>query len=463
MEWSRYLLILLVFLAGVRVQGAEPDLQAGFAEEDITPQLGTHSVYLAGFGFNRKASAIHDPLLARVLVLRHGADRIALVSVDLVGLFHENVERIRGELKDFRYVLISSTHVHSGPDTLGIWGPNLFQSGVDPAYMKRVEKAIVRSIQQADRSCQPVKSHIGSVAVPELLRDSREPYIKHDELVALRFLDAKGKLAGIVVQWNCHPETLGGKNTQISADFVGVTVASLRKKYSCPVLYLTGTVGGLMTTLGVKVRDPKGNELPEGSFAQMERLGELLAEAAEQALNKSRPVRLTPWQVRKRDMFLPMDNKIYELARRMGVLRRQAYRWTGNPDKAEPANPAETKKRLCIRTEVGYLRLGQLSLAAVPGEIYPELVLGKVQNPADPGADYPDAPVEPALYKQMPGPYRMIVGLANDEVGYIIPKRQWDEKRPYCYGRARSQYGERNSLGPQTAPLLCEAFRDLVK
>ncbi len=53
----------------------------------------------------------------------------------------------------------------------------------------------------------------------------------------------------------------------------------------------------------------------------------------------------------------------------------------------------------------------------------------------------------------------MLIGLANDEIGYIIPKRQWDEKPPFCYGRKKAQYGEENSLGPDTAPLLCKAFK----
>ena len=116
-----------------------------------------------------------------------------------------------------------------------------------------------------------------------------------------------------------------------------------------------------------------------------------------------------------------------------------------------------------MRTEVAWLRLGDLDVAAIPGEIYPELVLDKVQDPADPAADFPEAPIEPAIYKQLSGPHRMIVGLANDEIGYIIPKRQWDERPPFCYGRKRSQYGEVNSLGPDTAPLLCEAFAGLVR
>ena len=90
-------------------------------------------------------------------------------------------------------------------------------------------------------------------------------------------------------------------------------------------------------------------------------------------------------------------------------------------------------------------------------------MLAKVQAPVDPGADFPDAPVEPAIYKQLRGPHRMLIGLAGDEIGYIIPKRQWDEKAPFCYGRKKAQYGEINSLGPNTAPLLCRAFQELVR
>ena len=118
---------------------------------------------------------------------------------------------------------------------------------------------------------------------------------------------------------------------------------------------------------------------------------------------------------------------------------------------------------MCVQSEIGWLRLGELEAAAIPGEIYPELVLGKVQDPADPAADFPDAPIEPGIYAQMKAPHKMLIGLANDELGYIIPKRQWDEKAPFCYGRKQAQYGEVNSLGPETAPLICGAFRELVR
>src|SRR5262249_9745993 len=154
---------------------------------------------------------------------------------------------------------------------------------------------------------------------------------------------------------------------------------------------------------------------------------------------------------------------LYLAGRQLGVFEREAFLWAGSADKAEPVKNVDPDKRVCLRTELALLRFGDLEVACIPGEIYPELVLSKVQDPVDPSADLPDARIEPGIYAAMRGPHRMLIGLANDEIGYIIPKRQWDEKPPFCYGRKKAQYGEVNSLGPDTAPLLCEAFKDLVR
>src|SRR5262249_6232665 len=94
-----------------------PALHAGFAETDITPKLGAKPVYMAGFGQNRKATKVHDPLMARAVVLKHGTQKVAMVSVDLVGFFYPNVVSVRKQLPGFTYVLVSSTHNHEGPDT----------------------------------------------------------------------------------------------------------------------------------------------------------------------------------------------------------------------------------------------------------------------------------------------------------------------------------------------------------
>jgi hypothetical protein len=442
---------------------ADDELRAGFAEMDITPRAREKTVFMAGFGHDRKATGVHDPLMARAIVLQHGKEKIALVSIDLVGLFHPQVENVRQRLPGFGFILVSSTHNHEGPDTLGLWGASPFKSGVDGEYIAFVEKQIIAAVKAADANLKIAHARIGSAHAPELLHDSREPYVKHDELVALEFRDKDDKPTGIVVQWNCHPETLGDKNTLISADFVGVTVKTLRAKNRCPVVYLTGTVGGLMTSLRVEIKSAAGKVLQDGTFEKTERFGELLAGVADRALQAARPVKLTPLQARQRIVYLPLDNKLFLLARQLGVVQRDAFLWRGDPYKAEPIREVKADKPLCTRTEIAWLRLGDLEIAAIPGEIYPELVLDKVQEPVDPGADFPDAPVEPAIYKQLRGPHRMLIGLAGDEIGYIVPKRQWDENAPFCYGRKKTQYGEVNSLGPNTAPLLCRAFQELVQ
>jgi len=440
--------------------------QVGFAEVDITPQIGTKPVYLAGFGQNRRATAVHDPLFVRAVVFRHGRNKLAWVCADLIGLFYRQTLHVRAQLPDFAYVLVSATHNHDGPDTLGLWGPNPLTSGVDREYLQRVEKALVQAVRDADSRCQPAQAFIGQVPAPELLKDSREPYVLHEDLVVLSFRSPEGKLLGLVVQWNCHPETMGSRNTEVSADYVGFTVAALARRHACPVAYFTGTVGGLLSSLGVRITDDAGRELADGTFEKTERYGLLLARRCEDALARSQPLRATPFVVRRSDVFVPIVNKLYLAARRIGVLDREAYIWRGDPYGADPTPVAAAEangRTLCIRTEVALLQLGDLGVAVVPGEIYPELVLGKVQDPADPGADFPDAPIEPAVYAALATRHKMLIGLGNDEIGYIIPKRQWDEKPPYCYGRRKAQYGEINSVGPDAAPIVCGALHKLAR
>lgn len=441
----------------------ENALRSGFAVVDITPEIGKRPVYMAGFGHNRLATKVADPLFARAIVLQSGKQKIALLSVDLVGLFYDVTFNVRQKLKGFDYILISATHNHEGPDTLGLWGANPFQSGIDSDYLRSVENKIVAAVNQADQRLELTKCFIGKSKVPELLHDSRLPKVLHDDLVVLQFQDAKtAKNLGMMVTWNCHPETLGSKNTEISADFVASAVSQLSKEFQCPVVYFTGTVGGLMTSLRVTVKDETGKELADGTFEKTRRYGELLADEAIKAMKSKHAIELTPIQVNKSQLFMPIDNSVFQMGWKLGVLARKAYLWDENPKQIKEAKGSfPPKTRLCIKTEIGHLQLGQLGIAAIPGEIYPELVIGKVQDPIDPAADFPNAPIESALFQQMKSPHRIVIGLANDEIGYIIPKTQWDTKAPFCYGRKSSQYGEINSLGPDTAPILCEEFRRL--
>jgi hypothetical protein len=63
----------------------------------------------------------------------------------------------------------------------------------------------------------------------------------------------------------------------------------------------------------------------------------------------------------------------------------------------------------------------------------------------------------------MKGDFNFVVGMANDMVGYIIPKSQWDEEAPFTYGRNSAPYGEVNSLGPETAPAVHQGLEQLLQ
>src|SRR5215212_6018227 len=131
------------------------EFTVGFGEIDVSPEVGEKPVYLAGFGQGRAATKVHDPIMARAVVLADGDAKVALVAVDLVGIFHPSIERVREKLPGFKYVLVSATHNHEAPDTLGLWGPNPLKSGVDPDYMKKVEAGCVSAVKAADASRQP--------------------------------------------------------------------------------------------------------------------------------------------------------------------------------------------------------------------------------------------------------------------------------------------------------------------
>jgi hypothetical protein len=148
-----------------------------------------------------------------------------------------------------------------------------------------------------------------------------------------------------------------------------------------------------------------------------------------------------------------------------GVLKRTGRVWTGDYEELGELLSSKTPKdaKPAGETEVAYVRLGDLHIACIPGEIYPESVYGKYQNPVDPGADFADAPLEKPIMEILPGKKALVIGLANDELGYILPKRQWDAKPPFAYGRDNDQYGEENSVGPETAPILYGALEKRVR
>src|ERR1044071_7067022 len=106
---------------------------AGSASRVITPTPGEQPIFLAGFQHDRRALAVHSELYARALALRLDDLAFVLVVCDLIGLGRPDVDDIRAALaaRDIQAELVvACTHTHSGPDTIGLWGPEPTTSGV---------------------------------------------------------------------------------------------------------------------------------------------------------------------------------------------------------------------------------------------------------------------------------------------------------------------------------------------
>src|SRR5262245_46360975 len=93
---------------------AAADLRVGTCKKEITPispglqaayqaKFGvagavnhTDPIYMAGFGNGRAATGYNDRLWARGVVLDNGGRRVAIVALDVIGYFKNEIDTIRG-------------------------------------------------------------------------------------------------------------------------------------------------------------------------------------------------------------------------------------------------------------------------------------------------------------------------------------------------------------------------------
>lgn len=496
-----------LFLAGLMFSMQGFALRAGAAKTSITPDVHAGKVYMAGFGFNRVATGVHDNLYARCLAMEAGDKTLVVCAADLIGLFHQDVLKVRAKVKaqlpGVTQVIVASTHDHEGPDTLGLWGPALLKSGVDVHYLNWALDRIADTAVRAVRNMQEARLVLARDHSP-LLRllqgDSRPPYVKDTYLFVMRFVTAgAGKSIATLVNWSDHPETLDSRNTLITADYPHWLCQYVEKHDGGTTVFMNGSIGGLLSTLGnqVSLLDTKTGEVAkDGTWAKAELAGNAVGEVAVRALRlNGRRLSVDRMVIRKKMIDVPLANSVFRLDQGMGVFGPSRPVYTnGKLDPATEEKPvsfltklvgnyvgpdeaAGIQKQLAglksvkyatghdLRSEVDYIQLLDgnhlvAEIATVPGEIYPELVNGGITR--YPGADFPAASFEPVLRRHMKSRYQFIFGLANDEIGYLIPKAEWDNKAPWLRDRPHRWYGEINSVGPDAAGAVTRTLVDLM-
>lgn len=469
--------LLLAALLGA-LPGRAAALEAAAGKVDITPDLSKEKVLMAGFGATgRKPRGVHDPLYARLLVLREGDATVAVVSLDLLGFYINDTRDLRalaGYDAPGRSLFVHATHQHSGPDTLGLWGPFPGVSGVHHAYHRRLKGAIAAELKRLEGLLVPVRAEgaSGRLDPRGLCRDSRDPQVIDPHLATLRLKDRKGRHVATVVNWSCHPEVLGRENRLITADFPGPLCARVEEKTGGACLFLNGMIGGLMTP-----------DVTAESFDEMARVGRAVADAAlalKPAAGPSRPLTFASERV-----LVPVENSRYRLFLPALSFGHRLLDAGGNPLPGWKKWFLPLKHALVrlgeddqprVESEVSLLDIGPARLLGVPAEVFPELAMGgydgrfaygrPVTTPGNPNPpDLAAAPAGPYLRDRVKAPAPMLVGLANDELGYLLPGYDFKANpslsmSPRVHGH---HYEETNSIGPSATRILLDAAARLLE
>jgi hypothetical protein len=374
-------------------------LTAGAARVEITPPVG---MPLQGYGARRgePSTGVHDPLYARVLVVKNSQRQLVLVSCDLMGVTENFTMAILKKAKRQmplrrRDLIVFATHTHSGAGGLsdrfalqfvgGRFRPRLFEETTD-----KIAAAIVRAAQHA----QPVRVAFARGETENLNKNRAERDRPVDrELGVMRVSGSDGKAVAWFVNFAAHPTVLG-MNWEFSADYPGCIARQLERD-GAVALFANGAAGDL----NIQGQRNLSRE------AKAERVGTTLAHAAIGLISGASSEELAILDVRRVEVELPPV--------RIRAGRCTIPSWIGD----------------CVfprHAPVQLARVGRALLLAVPLEVNAEVGLAWKREAAKRGYEL------------------FLIGYANDYIGYIVPEKTYRtddyEARTSFYGAQFDSY-----------------------
>jgi hypothetical protein len=451
-------------------------LYAAAAVGVITPSAENHPcpLYMGGTGSGRLAEGVHDDLEARVLLLAQDDAYAVLVTLDLVGWVVSDADKVWDALAEQgiarEHVLVHTTHTHAAPDTLGVYGPEFNETGRCAEYVLFLVDTVKALVNEARPQMQAVTLFATETSVdaegaplPNLMNDIRLPFVTNDHMTLARLDNDEGQTVATVVNWNCHPETLIEMN-RYSADFPRWTRKKIEDTLGGTALYFSGTVGGMMTSLGLSVPERTQDGEPVLDNAQPvyvagdgegdnERkawsLGYIVGETALAALENAEEMS-GPLAVEMETVVLSLDNLVFVVGFQMGVLEP----WDEMYDAPECGIGG------CIPQPVHYLHFGKLHILTIPGELFPELSVGREASNHDWEGDWgvKDYPAISGYRAKLPeGHLLMEFGLTGGEIGYIIPESD------YLPSEHPGNYEEYFTIAQSTAATLKAAYETMLE
>lgn len=245
--------------------------KVGFSRVDTTPQLG---IAISGYYAVRNAKKVLDNLEANCLALNDGKKTALIFTVDVLGLPDDVINEARDAIiaatgVDREAIFINSTHTHTGPEVKRKLDDmresadaerSLKQSCLYVEFLvRRLADAAVFAIEDlADATLSMGKTSAKRISFGRryLMKDGKirtnpgvlnpdivRPVGTADEDVQLLRIDRNGKKPIAVINFQTHPDVVGGEN--ISTDWPGFVRRSFESALDNEALaiFINGTQG----------------------------------------------------------------------------------------------------------------------------------------------------------------------------------------------------------------------------
>lgn len=247
-------------------------LQAGWAERDITPPIGTPLGGYSDRPNDKRCTGVHDPVFSRALVLSDGEDHAVIVASDILmttlNLAQRVWARVEADTELTRdHILFTSSHNHCGPGgympgLLGEYSAGAYDPAMEDLLVDGMSGAIIDAWQKREAAAL---AHV-VVDEPRWIRNRTNV---DGEDSSLRFLVVKtdsGKTC-YGVRYSAHPNVMPDTYLEVTAEYPGVVARALAEMTGNDVMFIGGAVGAM------------GPDLPdEGTdLEKMTRMGEALA------------------------------------------------------------------------------------------------------------------------------------------------------------------------------------------
>lgn len=266
----------------------------GVARCDITPPVGIYS-RMWGSALHDKAEGVHRSLLATALAFEPTGDGQPLVLVQLdLGWWRmaEDEQFVRSAVLetlglDESRLVITLSHSHSGPSTSIEHGDRPGGDKIEP-YLLHLREATIEVARRALADAAPARLS-WTTGRCDLARNRDFPvpdgsgiicgYNPHatadDTLLFGRITDMQGTIRATIVNYACHPTTLGGSNRLISPDYIGAMRETVETATGrAPVLFLHGASGELAPreqyVADTEVADRNGRQLGYAALSALE-------------------------------------------------------------------------------------------------------------------------------------------------------------------------------------------------